>query len=233
MDEEGRGLLRQIVERQAYRQLMAANIRGHGLQFLPELDEKLRFTEELTFSLRVMREVGRIYTELGGEDLVGAVAARMERIPYPDSRLELAVCLGVTGRAEAAAARSYLESSHRDFAAVARTLLEADRTEVEAEERFYVEYCQDHGHHPQAQLYWNRWLVISLVSLGRPGTARDRRAVELGLRSRHAADVVRDFLDTVEPLRVACGLHLPSLEVMGIDLPEDLRGRFHSAGLHS
>ena len=43
LDEESRGLLRQILERQAYRQLVAGNIRGYGLQFLPELDVKIRF----------------------------------------------------------------------------------------------------------------------------------------------------------------------------------------------
>ena len=47
LDEEARGLLRQILERQTYRQIVAGNIRGHGLQFLPELDVKLRFTAEL------------------------------------------------------------------------------------------------------------------------------------------------------------------------------------------
>ena len=66
LDEESRGLLRQILERQAYRQLVAGNIRGYGLQFLPELDVKIRFTAELDQSLRVLREVERIYEDLGG-----------------------------------------------------------------------------------------------------------------------------------------------------------------------
>ena len=57
LDEEARGLLRQILERQAYRQLVSGNIRGFGLQFLPELDVKIRFTAELDQSLRVLREV--------------------------------------------------------------------------------------------------------------------------------------------------------------------------------
>ena len=34
LDEESKGLLRRIVERTAYRQLMAANIRGHSLKYL-------------------------------------------------------------------------------------------------------------------------------------------------------------------------------------------------------
>lgn len=232
LGEEARALLRQIVERQAYRQLMAGNIRGHGIQFLPDLDAKIRFTAELDHSLRVLREVERAYREIGGEDLYTAVRARTERIPYPVSRMELAVCLSLTGRAERAAAASYRDCVHPGFAAVARTLIAADRAVADAEERMFVEYCAEGGHHPQAQQYWNRWLAIALLSLGRPGTRRDRRAVELGLRSKHAAEVVRDFLDDVEPLRRRCGLAMPALDGLGVELPEDLRGRFLAAGLH-
>ena len=107
LDEEARAILRQILERQAYRQLMAANIRGHGLRFLPDLEEKLDFTSELAFSLRVMREVERLYGMLDGDDLYRAVSERMDRIPYPESRLDLAVCLALTDRAERVASGSY------------------------------------------------------------------------------------------------------------------------------
>lgn len=232
LDEEARGLLRQIVERQAYRQLVAGNIRGFGLQFLPELDVKIRFTAELDQSLRVLREVERIHGRLGGEDLDAAVRPRMERIPYPESRLELASCLALTGRAERAAARSYIGCVDKDFAAVARTLVEADRRVTEDEESLFVEYASERSHRPQAQLYWDRWLVVCLLSLGRPGTKRDRSAVALGLRTQHAAEVVRGFLDEVEPLRVKAGLAMPGLDRLGVELPEDLRSRFATAGLH-
>ena len=233
LDEESRGLLRQILERQAYRQLVAGNIRGYGLQFLPELDVKIRFTAELDQSLRVLREVERIYEDLGGQDLYAAVRPRMERIPYPESRLELACCLALTGRAEKAAARSYLECADNNFAAVARTLAEADHRVIEDEERLFVEYASERSHRPQVQYYWDRWLVVCLLSLGRPRTTRDQRAVELGLRTQRAAEVVRGFLDDVEPLRVEAGLVMPSLDRLGVELPEDLRARFATSGLHA
>jgi hypothetical protein len=93
LDEESKGLLRRIVEAQAYRQRMAANIRGHGMKFVIDLDAKLQLARDLEQSLLVMREVERLYARLGGGDLYDAIRGRMERIPYPGSKLELAVCI--------------------------------------------------------------------------------------------------------------------------------------------
>ena len=76
-------------------------------------------------------------------------------------------------------------------------------------------------------------MVVCLLSLGRPRTTRDQRAVELGLRTQRAAEVVRGFLDDVEPLRVEAGLVMPSLDRLGVELPEDLRARFATSGLHA
>lgn len=229
LDKEGRGLLRQIVEAQGYRQLMAGNIRGFGIQFLPDLEDKLRFTRGLEHTLVVMRELERIYRELDGGSLEEAARPHLDRIPYPESRLELAACLALTGRTERAAAASYLDCSHRGFAAVARTLAETQHAVAEAEERLFVEYCAEPGHRPQAQQYRNRWFTLCLLSLGRPGTTRDRRAVELRLRSKRVDEVVRLFFADAESLRRACSLEPPLIDRLGVELPEDLRGRvaFH------
>jgi len=225
-DEESRALLRQILERQAYRQLMSANIRGHGLRFLPDLEDKQRFVKELDFSLRILREIERIYESIDGEDLHLAVRERMERIPYPESRVELAVCLALTERAERVAARSYVDCVFKDFAAIAKTLLGVDRSDRGREERLLSEFCAEEGQLPQAQQYWTRWLAISLRSLGRPGTRGDSRAVALRLRSKYCGTVIRAYLDGLEPLREECGLKLPAMDDIGVELPEDLRARF-------
>lgn len=228
LDEEAAGLLRRILERQAYRQRMAANIRGHGLKFVAELSEKLTLSTELEHCLRLLSEVERVHSDLGGEQLEDVVRPRMERIPYPESRQELAICLALTGRAERTVARSYVDSASREFAAIARTLAEGT-AQPEAEERFAA-FAGDKSNRPQAQRYWDRWMTVSLLALGRPGTRGDHRAVELGLRSKHTADVVREFLDETEPLREQCGLRLPQVEGFGVQLPEDLRSRFGQSG---
>lgn len=223
MDEEARALLRQIVERLAYRQLMAANIRGHGLRFLPDLDEKIQCTAELDFSLRTVHELERIYRVLDGEDLYLASRARMDRIPYPGSRLELAVCFALIERAERIAAAAYVNCVYRPFGAVARTLAEAAHSVTLREEHVFVDFCSDPSQAPRARQFFARWLRVAVVALGRPGTRGDARAVALGLRDRHCADVVREFLTEVDPLRRRCGLPFPSFHDLQVELPVGLQ----------
>jgi len=225
IDEESRSLLRRVVERQAYRQLMAANIRAHGLKFVPEVEVKIPLVQDLEHSLRILREVERLYARLGGQDLANAVRAQMDRIPYPSSRLELATCLVLCDRAEQIAAEGYRDSACADFAAIARSLLSMDRTSTREGERLFTEFCSEAGNRPAAQQMFNRWLAIALVSLGRPGTPGDARAVALKLRSKRCADSVREFLAGVKPLVERWQLVLPPATSLGVELPAETLGK--------
>jgi hypothetical protein len=219
-DEEARVLLRKIVEVQAYRQLMLANIRGHGIKFVPEIEDKIAHAERLTLSLRHFREVQRVYAELSnGADVVSAVRGKMERIPYPASRMELAVCLFLCTRAERAALSSYVDCMAADFAAIARTRLEIPPSGDVPRDAAFVEFCADPSNRPHAQQMVNRWLTICLVSLGRPDTPGDARAVALGLRSRRVSDIVAEFLGGLTPFLEACSLVLPDAATLGVELP--------------
>lgn len=222
LDEEARALMRKIVERQAYRQLMAANIRGHGMKFVPDVGEKLQLARDLEHSLSVLRDVESLYTRLGGADLSLAVRAKMERIPFPSSRLELAVCLALCDRAERTVADGYEHSTCAPFAAVARTLLAADRTFTRSAEELLAAFCHDTTNRPAAQQMFNRWLAITLVSLGRPNTSGDSRAVTLGLRSKRCAESVREYLTELRPLMDRCHLILPSSATLGVELPSEV-----------
>lgn len=219
MDEEARNLLRVIVERQAYRQMMVANIRGHGVKFVAALDEKAELCADLSLTLTIYREIERLYRDLGGEDLALAVRSKMERIPYPGSRLELAVCLVLCDAAEQIAAESYHECAHRDFAAIARSLSGMDRSHTDTGADYFVHFCQDADNHPHARQMIERWLAITLRSLGRPGTAGDARAIQLGLRSRTCEQSVRRFIDRVQTFLGRCGLEFPDAETLGVVLP--------------
>jgi len=222
LGEEARDLLRRILESHACRQLMGANIRGHGMQFLPTLDAKLAYTREIEFILRVEREVEAVHTRLGGHDLNLAVRDRMKRIPYPNSRLELAICIALMTRVDRVAAKGYRSCPQSEVAAVARSLSDAGRSTLAYEEGIFSEFCSREVHRPRAQEFWNRWLGQSLRALGRPGTAGDARAVALGLRDRHVHDVVLEYLLDVEPLRRACGLDAPDSALLGVELPHVL-----------
>jgi hypothetical protein len=222
LDPESQTILRRIVERLAYRQLMAANIRGHGLKFVPEVDQKIPLARDLEHSLTILHEVERLYAAVGGTELELAVRAQMERIPYPTSRLELAVCLVLCDRAERVVAEGYVGSASTSLAAIARSLLDMDRTSTKNGEELFIEFCKEAGNRPAAQQMFNRWLTITLLALGRPGTPGDARSTALKLRTKRCADSVREYLDGLKPLMDACHLQLPQPATLGVELPPNV-----------
>lgn len=225
MSEEAKALLRKIVERQAYRQLMVEQIRGHGLKFVPEVQSQILLAEDIVHSLQIMMQVELLYAELGGTDLVQSVRGKMERIPYPASRLELAICLSLCDRAERVAAESYVDSASSDFAAIALSILSMDRTSTRQGEELFQRFAVEPGSHAAAQPLFQRWLSLTIAALGRPGTPGDRRAVELGLRKQSCEESVRQYLRELRPFMEACRLTLPSEAQLGLVLPRDLAGQ--------
>jgi hypothetical protein len=222
LDEESRNLLRRIVERQAYRQLMAANIRGHGLKFVTDIEDKVALARDLERSLSVLHDVEGLHARLGGSDLSNAVRNQMERVPYPASRLELAICLALCDRAERIAAAGYVGSKSEEFAAIARSLLAIDRTATKRGEDLFSGFCTEAGNRPAAQAMFTRWVTITVLALGRPGTPGDARAVALGLRSKRCADSIREYVAELHALLPACQLAMPDLAGLGVALPSGL-----------
>ncbi|MEZ5974970.1 MAG: hypothetical protein R3E96_09065 [Planctomycetota bacterium] len=178
----------------------------------------------------MLAEIERLYGALGGVELMGAIRPRMERIPYPDSRQELAIGLALVRRAARVSAISFSNCVSRDFAALAKTVLAAPDNSAEEEERFQ-EFSSDPSNRPQAQKYWDRWLTLGLLSLGRPGAKGDALAQKTGVRAQSTTEVVREFLEDTDSLRESCGLERTDLTGFGIELPESLRGRYGQAGL--
>ncbi len=219
VEEETRNLLRLIVERQAYRQLMVANIRGHGLKFVQGLEEKLQLSEDLNCMLRIYREIERLYGDLGGEDLPTAARAKMERIPYPASRYELAACLVMCDLAERVVAESYLDCCVPEYAAIARSLLDMVRANTSHGEELFRKFCEEPDNLPRAREITNRWLSIAIRALGRPGTRGDARAVELKLRARTCAESTTEFVKGATEFLGRCGLTFPSVDALGVELP--------------
>lgn len=220
LDEESKALLRQIVERQAHRLLVLSNIRGHGLKYLPGLEGKTALTRDLADGLDALTGLVDLYADLDGGDLFETVRARTERIPYPLSRLELAVCLVLCEAAEKAALESHVDSRCDELAGLCQASLDRERRSAPRGRGLFVEYAVDEKNRAHAQQLFERWLTIALLALGRPGTHGDRRAVALGLRSRGCGETAQAFLADIEPLRVECGLAMPDLSRTGLVLPD-------------
>ncbi len=227
LDEETRGLLKKIVEGYAYRQLTLANIRGHALTFVFDLDQKIALADALSAGLEELRAVRSLYHTLrpelsSGGGVISAIRAKMERIPYPATRVELAVCLRLWTLAHEVAAAAYENSSCDELAAIARNHA---RYLAPADDQLVTEYCADPNLRPQAQAYFDGWLSTTLVALGRPNSRGDRRAVELRLRERGIVAIAEDYLRRLTPIRERWHLELPAASRLGIELPPSFAAR--------
>lgn len=227
LDEEAKGLLRRILERTAYRQIMVANIRGHGLKYLLDVTEKSLIVRDLEAALDILRHVERFYTELDGDSLSLSVRDSLDRIPYPYSRLELAVCLSLVGRAERLVASTYLESRSAGMVAISQRIHDLERPGTRMLELQLADFCAEPGNRATAQQFVNRWIAISLVAFGRPGTAGDQRSFALGLRSARVEQLVKSFLGEVRPWCESFHLTLPDVNTLGIDIQSE--GAKHGA----
>lgn len=220
LDAESAAILRQILERQVYRQLMAANIRGHGLKFVQEPKRKMLLVRDLYDGVSTLEDVSELYRELGGEDLESAVRPRMEKIPYPQTRLELAICLVCCDLAEHVAMQSYTDCASAEFAAIAEKTLKHGRVATEAAVELFELFCADASQLPHAQAMFARWVSIAVRSFGRPDSTGDQRAVALGLRSHSCGESIRQYIERLQPFMEACHLELPDPEQTGLDLPK-------------
>ncbi len=220
LSEEARQLLRRIIERQAYRQVVAINMLGDCLKYVTDFDAKLRVAADLDLSLRLFREVKNLYAELGWQDLESTVRDRLEEVPFPESRLEFGVAHFICNLAQEVAMTAYVDSASREFGAIARSYVEAAPRRPEPAR--FLEFCEEPTNRPRAQELFNRWLAIALRAFGRPGTKGDERAVALGLRSKPSADMIREFVERLRPFRSSCGLGMPDMQFLGLDLPGNL-----------
>jgi len=215
------------VESLGLRALGTAHAFAAAIRLAPTLAIKKALVEYVWEELRRFESASDLYVELApGADLHEAVRERVAGMPAPDSWLEVTVVQFLYDRAGAVQLGELAGSSDPRVARLAARILEGERMHVflggEGGIALRNMLLGDPDRAPAAQKYVDRWLAHSLRSFGRPGTPRSRRAIELGLRRRDSAEVVRDYLAELAPIVQACGLRLPSREIMGLELPPGL-----------
>jgi hypothetical protein len=220
LDEEAFGLLRRIVEANAWRQYLGANILGHCIKMVGDLEGKRGVMNDINQCLDFFAELDDMYTNLGGENLDVAVRDRLLNVPMPKSRFELGLCRYMTDRAQRVALASYKDSVCKPFSELARVHLARDSAVNETEFARMSEFCSEPSNTPHVQQIFDQWLTLSLLALGRPDSNGDRRAVEMGLRNENAGVLIGQYLAEMEVLAKSWGLRLPSPDRIPIDLPK-------------
>ena len=84
-------MVKQLLESQGYREVMAANMFGHAMKYIQRLNHKQWVAHQIEEELEHFEEVAKLYHQVTGGDLLDASQDKLERVPFSESWTELAM----------------------------------------------------------------------------------------------------------------------------------------------
>lgn len=219
-----RETLEQMMKSQAYRELAAARMFGHGLQFVNEN----RWLKFMVWHIREETEhylaVADMYQRFTGESVEPWVVERLrdKPVPFAQSWFELAMAQFLYDRGGFWQLKEYESCTYPAYRSVIEKIIKEERGHQELGERIVVELCQTGAYEDIKQAVFERWLRQGLLSFGRPQTEGNRYAIGVGLKKRDSALVMKDFVDDIRPAVRQCGLRFPTAAEIQMELPADL-----------
>lgn len=223
MTPEYAQMIVQLMESQAYRELAAAHMFGHGLRFVP--DKWLRF---MVWHIREEAEhyeaVAKMYRDFTGAEVEPVVRKRLSGKPIPmaESWMELAMAQFLYDRGGFWQLKEYEECSFVPYRGVIQKIVKEEAGHQSLGEKIVVEQCQSGAFDDVKQSLFERWLRIGLLSFGRPGTPGNRYAIEHGIKKRDSAECMKDFVADIRPAVKAAGLVFPAPAQLQMELPGDI-----------
>jgi 1,2-phenylacetyl-CoA epoxidase catalytic subunit len=224
MPERFRDTLEQMMKSQAYRELAAARMFGHGLQYVDE-SRWLKFMvwhigEETEHYLAV----ARMYERFAGAPVDPWVNKRLAEkpVPFAQSWFELAMAQFLYDRGGFWQLQEYENCAFPAYREVIGKIIEEERGHQGLGEKIVVELCQSGRFEDQKQPLFERWLKMGLLSFGRPQTEGNKYAISVGLKKRDSGEVMQDFLNDIKPAVKSCGLAFPPPQRLGMELPPTL-----------
>ena len=224
MPERFRDTLEQMMKSQAYRELAAARMFGHGLQFVDE-SRWLKFMvwhigEETEHYLAV----ARMYERFAGAPVDPWVNQRLAEkpVPFAQSWFELAMAQFLYDRGGFWQLQEYENCAFPAYREVIGKIIEEERGHQGLGEKIVVELCQTGRFEDQKQPLFERWLKMGLLSFGRPQTEGNKYAISVGLKKRDSGEVMQDFLNDIKPAVKSCGLAFPPPQQLGMEFPPTL-----------
>lgn len=222
MTPEYRAMVRQLLESQGYREVMAANLFGHAMKHIPSLEYKKLVAHQMEEELEHFEEVTKLYEQVTGDNLLEAVQSKMERVPYPESWTELAMAQFLYDRAGEFHLREYTTCSFAPYSRIVTKILEEEEGHEGFGENVVLELAKDPKNTAGLQSLFEKWLTVALLSFGRPATEGNRFAIAEGLKTRDSGDVMKDFINDIKPTMKACGLRFPDRQTIGIEMPDEI-----------
>jgi 1,2-phenylacetyl-CoA epoxidase catalytic subunit len=204
-----------MLRSQAYRELAAATVFAEALVLVPTLAFKKKVLRHVEEELEHFEACCRLHDQIGAGDLDAwcSELLRAKRpVPPIESFLELGVAQLLYDCASAFQLREYENSSFDPYCQVVGKILEEEEGHESFGAEIVIQHCRDEVHRALAQVLFDKWLAVSLMSFGRPHTEAGRYAISVGLKTRDAAAVAQDYLDSLKPTMRVCGLVFPTRE---------------------
>ena len=222
MTPEYHAMVKQLLESQGYREIMAANLFGHAIKYVPTLKYKQLVAHQMEEELEHFEEVAKLYADLTGGDLLQAISDRFERVPYPSSWEELAMAQFLYDRAGEFHLREYKTCSYVPYSKIVTKILEEEEGHEGFGEKVVEELAKDPQNRPHLQELFEKWLTVAMLSFGRPDTEGNHYAITVGLKTRDSGEIMQDFVNDIKPTMQACGLQFPTRDKFGIEMPEGI-----------
>ena len=221
---EYRKTLIQMMESQAYRELAAGRMFGMGLQFVPQLKWIKFITWHIREEIEHYEAVVRMYKEFTGDDIEPIVHERLasKPVPFAESWFELAMAQFLYDRGGFWQLKEYEECSFLPYRVVIQKIIKEEEGHQNLGEKIVVDLCESGQFEEEKQPLFEKWLRISLLSFGRPGTPGNKYAMEVGLKRRDSGEVMQDFLDDIKPALGRCSLQFPESSSLNLELPDGI-----------
>ena len=213
-----------MMESQAYRELAAAQMFGHGLQFVPSIKWQKFMVWHIREEFEHYEAVAKMYREFTGQSVEPITNERLAKRPiaFAQSWFELAMAQFLYDRGGFWQLKEYDACSFLPYRKTIEKIIAEEKGHQALGERIVVELCRSGKYEEQKQKDFTTWLRQGLLSFGRPKTEGNDYAIAVGLKKRDSGEVMQDFVDDIKPAVKACRLRFPTAEEMKLELPKDL-----------
>ncbi len=214
----------QMMRSQAWRELSAARLFGHGLQHVSDLRTLKFISRHVQEETEHYAAVAELYERHVGESLAPWVEAKLatKPIPWASSLLELGVAQWLYDRGGFWQLREYEESSWAPYRDMVGRIVDQEEGHQRHGERIAVPLIRAEKDRGRVQQLFETWLHQGLICLGRPGSEGNRYAVSVGLKKRDSAECIKDYVRDILPAVREAGLRLPPRDRIGAELPDDI-----------
>jgi 1,2-phenylacetyl-CoA epoxidase catalytic subunit len=219
-----REIVVQMLRSQAWRELSAVQLFGHGLQYVQDLPTLKFIARHVQEETEHYLAVAELYRRHVGEPVEPWVNAKLATRPIPMAAdlLELGIAQWLYDRGGFWQLREYEDSSWKPYRDIVGKILVQEEGHQEHGERIAIPLCRKETDRAKPQFYFERWLRQGLICLGRPGSQGSRYAMEVGLKKRDSGECMKDYVRDIVPAVREAGLVFPSKERLGVELPADI-----------